>query len=440
MILAKVWGNQKFAYLYTTEDRKRMTDRKINDSLWQSLEALQHTPQVADLKQFSGLLAEDIQRLTAIWGTLPVDVRRGTVRAWNALAVEDFEMDFSAALRIAMRDEDADVRATAIVGLDEDEDIRLIPQLNEILEHDTAVTVRAAAARALAHFVLMGELDKILPHAFETACTALLKAHNNLDEDLEVRRHALEALGYTNLHDTPKMIEAAYAHPAEKMRISAVLAMGRSADKRWAKIACRELLSPLPEMRYEATRACGELALPEAVPALVELADDVNLDIQQMALWALGQIGGKQAQRTLEQYIDADNPVLRRAAHDALEELEFFHGDLATFFGPPTEFDGAGEESWAEADARRGGTLEKKLAFGFGEAGFDEEDEDFGDEEEAFADEGVADEGFADEGVADEDFEDEGFEDEDDLLSLYLEDEEDLFDEDEDDDEEDPWA
>ena len=399
-------------------NEERMTDQKITDSLWQSLEALQHIPQAADLKQFSGLLAEDIPRLTAIWGNLPVDVRRGTVRAWNALAAEDFEMDFSAVLRIAMHDEDADVRATAIAGLDEDEDIRLITQLSELLEHDTAVVVRAAAARALAHFILMGELEKLLPHFFEVACAALLKAHSNLDEDLEVRRGALEALAYTSLHGTPEMIEAAYAHPEEKMRISAVLAMGRSADKRWAKIACRELLNPLPAMRYEATRACGELALPDAVPALVELVEDVNIDIQQMALWALGQIGGKQAQRTLEQYVEVDNPVLRQTAHDALEELEFFHGDLATFFGPPTEFDGAGEGSWAEDDARQGGTIGKKLAIGFGEEDFGDE-ADFGDEED--------------------------FDDEDDLLALYLEDEDDIFDEDEafedeGDDEEDLWA
>lgn len=396
-----------------------MTDQKITDSLWQSLETLQNIPQAADLKQFSGLLAEDIQRLTAVWRNLSVDVRRGTVRAWSALAAEDFEMDFSAALRIAMHDEDAEVRAVAISGLDEDEDVRLIPQLSEILEHDAVAMVRAAAARALAHFVLMGELDKILPRFFEIACEALHRAHNNLDEDLEVRRHALAALGYTEMYGAPEMIKAAYAHPEEKMRVSAVLAMGRSADKRWAKIACRELLNPLPEMRYEATRACGELALPEAVPALIELADDVNLDIQQMALWALGQIGGKQSQRTLEKYVDADNPALRRAAHDALEELEFFHGDLATFFGPPTEFNGAGEESWAEEDARQGATFGKKLAFGFGEDDFDNDEEDSGDEDD--------------------------FEDEDDLLALYLEDDEDLFDEDDafededGDDEEDLW-
>ena len=365
-------------------------------------------PQAADLKQFSGLLAEDLQRLTATWGNLPVDVRLGTVRAWNALAVEDFEMDFSAVLRMAMHDEDADVRAAAIGGLDEDEDIRLIPQLSEILEHDTAVVARAAAARTLAHFVLMGELDKILPRSFEIACTALLHAYNDLDEDLDVRRHALESLAYTCLHGTPQMIEAAYAHPDEKMRISAVLAIGRSADKRWAKIVYRELFSPLPEMRYEATCACGELALPEAVPALIELAEDVNADIQQTALWALGQIGGKQAERALERYLESDSPVLRQAAHNALEELAFFHGDLATFFGPPAEFDGAGEVSWAEDEAHEGISFGKKLALGFGE------DED-------------------------EDFDDENSDDEEELLTLYLEgDEEDFGDEDE--DEEDLWA
>ncbi|MFN2286451.1 MAG: HEAT repeat domain-containing protein, partial [Anaerolineae bacterium] len=259
--------------------------------------------------------------------------------------------------------------------------------------------------------------------SFENVCVALLKAHNNLSEDLDVRRHAMEALAYTSLHGAPEMIEAAYAHPEEKMRISAVLAMGRSADKRWAKIAHQELFSPHPEMRYEATRACGELALPEAVPALIELAEDVNADIQKMALWALGQIGGKQAQRTLERYRNSDNLTLRKAAHEALEELEFFHGDLATFFGPPTEFDGAGEGSWAEDDAQEGGSLGKKLAFGFGE-----DEEDFDDEDE-------------DEDLEDEDLGDEGFDDENDLRTLYLGEAafgDEAF-EDEGDDEEDLW-
>ncbi len=390
-----------------------MNEKKTTDSLWHSLEELQEMPQAVDFKQFSGLLEKDMQRLTTAWPGLPVATRRELVHTWNTLAEEDFELDFSAVFRMAMRDQDEAVRAAAISGLFEDEDIRLVPQLVEIMERDTAAPVRAAAARTLAHFVLLGELNKIRPRYFDVTCAALIAAYNNPDEDLDVRRRALEALGYTSIAGVPAMIEAAYAHSEERMRVSAVLAMGRSADKRWAKIAYRELFNPLPEMRYEATRACGELSLSEAVPALVELAEDVNLNIQLMALWALGQIGGKQAQRVLEEHTQSDNPDLRQAAHDALEELEFFHGDLSTFFGPPTEFEGASEGSWAEDD----GSLDHKLRVGFGEDDLDEDDfddeEDFGDEDD--------------------------FDEEDELLALYLEEDEDEDDDVEDDDEEDVW-
>ncbi len=377
----------------------------MTDSLWHSLEDLQEMPQAVDLKQFSGLLDKDVKRLTTAWPNLPVAARRELVRTWNTLAEEDFEMDFSAVFRMAMRDPDEVVRVAAIHGLAEDEDIRLVPQLIGILEKDVAASVRAAAAQTLAHFVLLGEFDKIRPRPFNLTCAALTAAFNTPDEDLDVRRRALEALGYTSIAGVAEMLEAAYAHPEERMRVSAVCAMGRSADKRWAKIVARELLNPLPEMRYEATRACGELALGEAVPALLELAEDVNLDIQKMALWALGQIGGKQAQRALEQQTRSDNPALRQAAHDALEELEFFHGDLSTFFGPPTEFDGESEANWAED----GGSLDKKLRVGFGEEDFDEEDFNGEDEDDL-------------------DF------DEDEFLTLYLEEDADA-----DDDEEDMW-
>ncbi|HQK12992.1 MAG TPA: HEAT repeat domain-containing protein [Anaerolineae bacterium] len=358
-----------------------MSEKKITDSLWRLLEELQEMPEARDLKQFSGLLEKDMQRFAAAWPDLPVAVRRELVQTWSTLAEADFELDFSAIFRLAMHDQDAEVRTAAILGLFEDEDVRLVPQLIEILEHDAVVTVRAAAAQTLAHFVLLGELNKIRPRPFDTACAALTAAYNNPNEDLDVRRRAIEALGYTGIAGVPEMIADAYAHPEARMRVSAVLAMGRSADKRWAKIAYQELFNPLPEMRYEATRACGELSLSEAVPALIELVEDVNPNIQQMALWALGQIGGKQAQRTLEQHIHSENPALRQAAQDALEELDFFHGDLSTFFGPPTEFEGASEGSWAEED----GDLDARLRFGFGEDDLDEDD--FDDEDDIEVDE-----------------------------------------------------
>jgi HEAT repeat protein len=124
------------------------------------------------------------------------------------------------------------------------------------------------------------------------------------------------------------------------MRISAVFGMGRSADMRWANIVIAELFSVNPEMRYEAARACGELQLREAVPELEELADDIDREVQEAALWALGQIGGDEARKILNRYCLAGDEATRAAAAAALDELDFLHGDLSEFFVRLTnEFD-----------------------------------------------------------------------------------------------------
>ncbi|NLE99628.1 MAG: HEAT repeat domain-containing protein, partial [Anaerolineales bacterium] len=122
------------------------------------------------------------------------------------------------------------------------------------------------------------------------------------------------------------------AAPHEKTRVSAVFAMGRSASHRWDSQVRQELFSPNPEMRYEGARACGEIGIDEAVPELEELADDVDPEVQEAALWALGQIGGSRARQVLERYALSENEAAREAAEAALAEFEFLHGDLADLF------------------------------------------------------------------------------------------------------------
>ena len=116
------------------------------------------------------------------------------------------------------------------------------------------------------------------------------------------------------------------------MRVSAIFAMGRSADSCWARHVCQELFSPNPELHYEAARACGELQLAEAVSELEELADDADPEVQEAALWALGQIGGGKAREILERYCHAQDEATRTAAEAALDELEFLHGELSDLF------------------------------------------------------------------------------------------------------------
>ncbi len=326
-----------------------MAKKTLDAELWNALEKEGTVPNRKQLQLLSGLMGEAQKKFERAWAKLSVEVRRSIIQILCEMAEADFEMDFNAIFRLSIDDADPGVRSSAIEGLWEDEDVRLVPRLVQCLQEDDAVHVRAAAAQCLAHFVLLGEVQKIRPRPFQTAYEALYATYHDEAESLDVRRRALESMAYTDKPDVAQMIQQAYAHADESMRVSAVFAMGRSAHKRWADIVLQELNSPNPEMRYEATRASGELGLQEATRTLVELTEDVDSEIQASALWSLGQIGGDLARKTLERYVrDTSNEALSEAAQDALSELEFLHSSLETFFGPPEEFSGESETHWAE--------------------------------------------------------------------------------------------
>ena len=301
------------------------------DTLLEELRASAQMPEPGALYHLSNLEAEDVTRARGAWPHLPVELRRRLTAKLMETAEADFEVNFGDIFRLGLEDEDAEVRTTAIEGLWEDEDVRLVPALVARLK-DPAPAVRAAAATSLGRFVLLGELGKIRPDPFNQAHEALLVACKAAEEPIEVRRRALESLSYIGDETVIALIREAYDAPEEKMRVSAVFTMGRSADTRWAEYVKQELFSPNPELRYEAARACGELQLAETVPALKELAEDVDSEVQEAALWALGQIGGDKARKILMQYCQAECEATREAAEAALDELEFLHGDLSDFF------------------------------------------------------------------------------------------------------------
>jgi HEAT repeat protein len=328
-------------------DRKDF-DQQNREEMWHALEQEHEMPERTDLPQLSGLLSEATERLARVWPDLPEDERHSLLKALVRLAENDFEMDFSAVFRLALDDDSGRVRAVAIDGLWENQDVRLISRLAQFLRDDAVEQVRVAAAQCLAHFILLGELQKIRKQPFETAYQALHASYHDPDETLDVRRRALESIAYVGRKDVIKMIRQAYEHAEEDMQISAVFAMGRSSDPRWSEIVLRHLHNPNPAMRYEAARAAGALSIREATADLIDLTEDVDSQIRQTAIWALGQVGGERARRVLESFLEDDNEALHEAAKDALNEFQFLHGDLSHFYGPPEDFVGESDISWEE--------------------------------------------------------------------------------------------
>jgi len=282
------------------------------------------------LYALSGITHEQLQRFRQVWPTIERTRRRQVMRRLVELVEQSFELNFDPIFLLAMGDEDSEVRATAIDGLWENEDQALIAPLVHLLRADEAVQVRAAAAIALGRFVLLGELEEIDRAPAMLAEQALLEAIHQADEDLEVRRRAVEAIAYSGEAGVREIIEAAYYDEDEKMQASALFAMGRSADPYWRKLLLKELDNPNPELRFEAARACGELEVSLAVPRLARMAfEEADREVQEAAVWALGRIGGREAREALEACYESDDEVLSQAAADALDELDLL-GEIIT--------------------------------------------------------------------------------------------------------------
>lgn len=281
---------------------------------------------ISNLYILSGMSKGEMEAFCGVWPRLPVERRRTILRALVETAEASIEADFNTIFRFCLSDEDEEVRAQAIEGLWEDESISILRSLLRLLRGDPSFLVRARAAAGLGRFVLLAELDKLDSELGAEVREALLYTIYNPQEPLEVRRQAVEAISFSGEEEVRKIIEAAYQDEAQKMRVSALFAMGRSIDPYWGETLLRELKSADPEMRYEAARACGELELKKAVPTLARLINDADREVQGAAIWALGRIGGRRARRILRACCESDDEIIVEAAEEALGELEFTEG------------------------------------------------------------------------------------------------------------------
>jgi HEAT repeat protein len=205
--------------------------------------------------------------------------------------------------------------------------VTLIRPIIRMMQNDEDVDVRARAAGSLGHFVVMGEWEMIPYKQIEPIVEALLAQMDNPDTPLAVRRTSLESLGAAYHPRVPVLIADAYESGRFDMQVSAICAMGNSADKLWTHMVVEEFEHPDAEMRFTAARAAGQIGSSDMVPGLIELLADEDLEVQQMAVTSLGEIGGDLAREALEQLREDPNAEeLHETVVEALEELHMMGG------------------------------------------------------------------------------------------------------------------
>ena len=145
-----------------------------------------------------------------------------------------------------------------------------------------------------------------------------------------MRGRAVEALGARAREWVRDLIDDSYASGDRRLAISAVHAMGRSADPDWLPTIIEEMHSDDGEMRFEAATAAGGIGDEDAVADLSELTGDDDPEVQEAAIGALGQIGGTGG--TLRParcaHENARIPRVLEAVSDALAEADFTEDPL----------------------------------------------------------------------------------------------------------------
>lgn len=288
-----------------------------------------YPPALDDLATLVDLSGEQLDAFQTVWKEIAQRRRLDIMIALSELSDEDFKVNINAVSRIALKDPDANVRAQAIRNLDEDDRTDLIPIFIKFLTGDSSSEVREAAATALGIFVYLGEMEEVSETLATTVEDALINVFNGTDE-LNVRRRALEAVSYKGRREVNEAIEVAYRDKDDLFKISAVFAMGRSLDNQWSTIVLRELKNISPRLRFEAARASGELQLREAVEILIELTRDVDNEVQEMTIWALGEIGGEDAREALAKLLKKAKGERVELIEDAIANAEIID-DLANF-------------------------------------------------------------------------------------------------------------
>lgn len=277
------------------------------------------------LHSFSDLESTHLDKLEKVWSETSESRKINLLQDLEDLSDSETLVCFDETARIGLGDDSPQVRALSARLLWESEDASLIPLFLKMVEKDPDASARAAGASALGRFVLLGEYEEIPEKTLQKVEDSLLRVCTGNDAP-SVRQKALEALGFSSRGEVITLIEKALDSGDPHWMVSALFAIGRTADARWEKQVLKYLKSPDDEIRFEAIRAAGELSLASALQPLLEMLEsgEEEGDNRLAVIWSLSEIGGDGVREALEESLDqSEDDEEAELIEEALNNLSF---------------------------------------------------------------------------------------------------------------------
>lgn len=247
----------------------------------------------------SDLSDDELKRVAMLWNELSAEYKHNVIQALVHVSENNFEYDYKQIALLGLSDDSPIVRSTSIDLLWADESPEVMVILLQLIRNDESSHVKAQGLMGLSKFILLSEYGDMPSDIAKEAQQLSLQLHNDQSQPIEVRRRALEALANSSHPSKDKLIRSAYRSDNHLLKVSSIFAMGRTCDDQWQDILLEELESDDQEVVFEAVRACGEIQLEASIYQLKQLLLSDDREILTMTIWALGEIGGKDAIDTL---------------------------------------------------------------------------------------------------------------------------------------------
>jgi hypothetical protein len=279
--------------------------------------------------RLSDLSPAQFAQFQKAWPAVGRDRRVSIARHMVDISEESYLVNFDTVSRFLFEDEDPSVRLAALDVVWDSTETGLIPVILSILQHDVDPSVRAGAARALAHYVLLGEWGELDLIHTEPIVKTLMAEYEKPATSMEVKRAVLEAMAPAGESRIADFILDAYEDGPFELQLSAVFAMGNTADARWLPILEDEFENPSSEMRAEAARAAGAIGDNQIIDALQQLLGDDDPDVCMTAIHSLGKIGGERAMQILSDL--SEDPAYEEfydVIDEALDDLDWMAGEF----------------------------------------------------------------------------------------------------------------
>jgi len=276
----------------------------------------------ASLPELSGLTNPQAEEFGQLWLEWSDERVLELVKRMVALCEEQPDVEFESIYRQGLVHANAQVRLSALSGLDESGDRKLIKPFCEMMTGDPSPVVRAAAAESLAYLSSLAQAGKLAPRDEKSLSEELFGVLGNEEEFDAVKLKALEAVSVFGGDRLTPYLEAAWSSGDMSARQSSIYAMGRTSDPKWADRVVEDLEHDLVSVRYEATMAIGELGDEAHLRALEVPLDDEDLTVQLAAISAVERIGGDVAKDMLELRLVSSEPRVVELVQQALETMK----------------------------------------------------------------------------------------------------------------------